>query len=171
MELDSFQGMPLCSVERGERREKKMLFGVYYILFSALIILKVIPVLWGKNKTKKKKRKVSKSSVTLQEHFYGLRTLSSATPNTGWGPLFYIIFSIYSLFSSICSSSLPLSTTAWSWVVFVSQWLLSRRCRNTSHSCTKCVSFLLTLEPWLMMLLWIQCRQNAQLDLLLNELV
>lgn len=125
----------------------------------------------GEKQNQKKKRKVSKSSVTLQEHFYGLRTLSSATPNTGWGPLFYIIFSIYSLFSSICSSSLPLSTTAWSWVGFVSQWLLSRRCRNTSHSCTKCVSFLLTLEPWLMMLLWIQCRQNAQLDLLLNELV
>lgn len=44
----------------GREKEKKMLFGVYYILFSALIILKVIPVLWGKNKTKKKKKSKQK---------------------------------------------------------------------------------------------------------------
>lgn len=38
------------------KKKKKILVGVYYMLLSALIVLRVIPVLWGKNKNKVKTR-------------------------------------------------------------------------------------------------------------------
>lgn len=98
-----------------EKWTKTKQTGVYLVLLSPLIILRVIIVLF--------QHKVfhQVQSVALQKHFYVLRALVfSVASNIGLGTfLLHSVYSVHFVFS-VCSSLLVLSTTIWKQVVFES---------------------------------------------------